>query len=103
MTLLECHLDLSLSASTVMIALQWKEEEDHVDYDLVPGFLYTHSEVASVGKTDEQTKSIGVAYRIDQFPLMENSWVKAIDDAKGIMKIIIEMEIDKILGVHIIL
>ncbi|KAI3841186.1 hypothetical protein MKX03_004890 [Papaver bracteatum] len=73
----------------------------HVDYDLVPGVCYTHPEVASIGKTEEQVKTMGVEYRVGKFPFMANSRAKAIDNAEGLVKIIAEKESDKILGVHI--
>ncbi|KAL3508212.1 hypothetical protein ACH5RR_033594 [Cinchona calisaya] len=76
-------------------------KEGHVDYDMVPGVVYTHPEVASVGKTEEQVKALGVQYRVGKFPFMANSRAKAIDDAEGIVKILAEEEGDKILGVHI--
>lgn len=76
-------------------------KEGHVDYDLVPGVVYTHPEVASVGKTEEQVKALGVGYRVGKFPFMANSRAKAIDDADGLVKILAEKETDKILGVHI--
>lgn len=73
----------------------------HVDYDKVPGVVYTHPEVASVGKTEEQVKTLGVEYRVGKFPFLANSRAKAIDDAEGLVKILAEKETDKILGVHI--
>ncbi|KAK4405433.1 Leghemoglobin reductase [Sesamum angolense] len=76
-------------------------KEGHVDYDLVPGVVYTHPEVASVGKTEEQVKTLGVDYRVGKFPFLANSRAKAIDDAEGVVKILAEKETDKILGVHI--
>ncbi|XP_028552567.1 dihydrolipoyl dehydrogenase, mitochondrial-like [Dendrobium catenatum] len=76
-------------------------KQGHVDYDLVPGVVYTHPEVASVGKTEDQVKATGVDYRVGKFPFLANSRAKAIDDAEGIVKIIAEKETDKILGVHI--
>ncbi|XP_078161230.1 leghemoglobin reductase-like [Carex rostrata] len=76
-------------------------KEGHVDYDLVPGVVYTHPEVAYVGKTEEQVKVLGVPYRVGKFPLMANSRAKAIDDAEGLVKILADKESDKILGVHI--
>ncbi|PKA52698.1 Dihydrolipoyl dehydrogenase 1, mitochondrial [Apostasia shenzhenica] len=76
-------------------------KEGHVDYDTVPGVVYTHPEAAYVGKTEEQVKALGVAYRVGKFPFLANSRAKAIDDAEGIVKIIAEKETDKILGVHI--
>ncbi|PHT82244.1 Leghemoglobin reductase [Capsicum annuum] len=76
-------------------------KEGHVDYDLVPGVCYTHPEVASVGKTEEQVKALGLDYRVGKFPFLANSRAKAIDDAEGIVKVLAEKETDKILGVHI--
>ncbi|KAE8730970.1 Leghemoglobin reductase [Hibiscus syriacus] len=73
----------------------------HVDYDKVPGVVYTHPEVASVGKTEEQAKALGLGYRVGKFPFMANSRAKAIDNAEGIVKILADKETDKILGVHI--
>ncbi|KAK1291764.1 hypothetical protein QJS10_CPB17g00937 [Acorus calamus] len=73
----------------------------HVDYDFVPGVVYTHPEVASVGKTEDQVKASGVEYRVGKFPLLANSRAKAIDDAEGLVKIIAEKETDRVLGVHI--
>ncbi|XP_078446569.1 lipoamide dehydrogenase 2 [Wolffia australiana] len=73
----------------------------HVDYSLVPGVVYTHPEVASVGQTEEQLKAAGAVYRVGKFPLMANSRAKAIDDAEGVVKILADKETDKILGVHI--
>ncbi|KAK9139101.1 hypothetical protein Scep_008782 [Stephania cephalantha] len=76
-------------------------KEGHVDYDMVPGVVYTHPEVASVGKTEEQVKTLGVEYRVGKFPFLANSRAKAIDNAEGLVKILAEKETDKILGVHI--
>ncbi|CAM6100546.1 unnamed protein product [Calypogeia fissa] len=73
----------------------------HVNYDTVPGVVYTHPEVASVGKTEEQVKAMGIAYNVGKFPFMANSRARTIDDADGMVKIIAEKESDKILGVHI--
>ncbi|KAM6567884.1 dihydrolipoyl dehydrogenase, mitochondrial [Cannabis sativa] len=73
----------------------------HVDYDKVPGVVYTHPEVASVGKTEEQVKALGVEYRVGKFPFLANSRAKAIDDAEGLVKVLADKETDKILGVHI--
>ncbi|GLJ52221.1 hypothetical protein SUGI_1110790 [Cryptomeria japonica] len=73
----------------------------HVDYDTVPGIVYTHPEVASVGKTEEQVKALNISYAVGKFPFMANSRARTIDDADGMVKIIAEKETDKILGVHI--
>lgn len=76
-------------------------KEGHVDYDTVPGVVYTHPEVASVGKTEEQVKESGIAYQVGKFPLLANSRAKAIDDAEGLVKVVAEKETDRVLGVHI--
>lgn len=73
----------------------------HVNYDTVPGVVYTHPEVASVGKTEEQVKAANIKYNVGKFPFMANSRARSIDDAEGMVKIIAEKETDKILGVHI--
>ncbi|KAJ6718469.1 DIHYDROLIPOYL DEHYDROGENASE 2 MITOCHONDRIAL [Salix purpurea] len=59
----------------------------HVDYDKVPGVVYTHPEVASVGRTEEQVKALGVEYFVGKFPFLANSRAKAIDDVEGLVKI----------------
>ena len=63
--------------------------------------VYTHPEVASVGKTEEQVKESGIAYQVGKFPLLANSRAKAIDDAEGLVKVVAEKETDRVLGVHI--
>ncbi|GLJ29302.1 hypothetical protein SUGI_0577750 [Cryptomeria japonica] len=73
----------------------------HVDYNTVPGIVYTHPEVASIGKTEEQVKALNISYAVGKFPFMANSRARTIDDADGMVKIIAEKETDKILGVHI--
>ena len=73
----------------------------HVNYDTVPGIVYTHPEVASVGKTEEQVKAAGITYVVGKFPFMANSRARTIDDAEGMVKIIADKETDKVLGVHI--
>ncbi|GJV66847.1 AP-1 complex subunit mu-2, partial [Tanacetum coccineum] len=74
-------------------------KEGHVDYDKVHGVCYTHPEVASDGKTEEQVKELGIAYRAEKFPMLGNSRAKSIDDAEGLVKIIAEKETDKVLGI----
>jgi dihydrolipoamide dehydrogenase len=74
----------------------------HVDYDLVPGIVYTHPEIASVGKTEEELKEAGVKYVKGSFPFSANSRAKAVGDADGFVKILADAKSDKILGVHII-
>ena len=74
----------------------------HVNYDLIPGVIYTSPEVASVGKTEEQLKSSNVNYKVGKFPFMANSRAKAIDEPTGFVKILADDKTDKVLGAHII-
>lgn len=74
----------------------------HVDYNLVPGVVYTWPEVAGVGKTEEQLKEAGVAYKSGKFPFMANSRGRAIGQTDGFVKILADAKTDRVLGCHII-
>ena len=74
----------------------------HIDHNLVPSIIYTHPEVASVGKTEEQLKSQKVDYSVGKFPFSANSRARANDDTDGFVKILADSDSDQILGVHII-
>jgi len=74
----------------------------HVNYDVIPGVIYTTPEVASVGKTEEQLKEAGRAYKVGKFSFMGNARAKAIFQAEGFVKILAEKDTDRILGAHII-
>lgn len=73
----------------------------HVDYDLIPGVVYTWPEVASVGKTEEQLKDAQVEYKVGKFPFMANSRAKATGETDGLVKILADAKTDRVLGVHI--
>ena len=77
-------------------------QSGHVNYDVIPGVIYTSPEVAYVGKTEEQLKSINNNYKVGKFPFMANSRAKAIDEPEGFVKILADATTDKILGAHII-
>ncbi len=77
-------------------------QSGHVNYDIIPGVIYTSPEVASVGKTEEQLKANKSNYKIGKFPFMANSRAKAIDESEGFVKILADAKTDKVLGVHII-
>ena len=77
-------------------------QSGHVNYDTIPGVIYTSPEVASVGKTEEQLKELNINYKIGKFSFMANSRAKAIDDAEGFVKILSDKTTDKVLGAHII-
>ncbi len=74
----------------------------HVNYGVIPGVIYTTPEVSSVGKTEEQLKEEGRAYKIGKFPFMGNARAKAVFQAEGFVKILADKETDRILGAHII-
>lgn len=74
----------------------------HVNYDTVPGIVYTHPELASVGKTEEQLKEAGIPYRKGVFPFMANGRAKALNETDGSVKILAHAETDRVLGVHIV-
>ena len=74
----------------------------HVDYDLVPSVVYTHPEVAMIGKTEEQLKEAGIEYSKGKFPFMANSRARTVDETEGFVKILADKSTDEILGVHII-
>lgn len=74
----------------------------HVNYDAIPGVVYTHPEIASVGKTEEELKETGVDYRKGKFPFMANGRARAIGDTEGYVKILADATSDRVLGVHII-
>ena len=77
-------------------------QSGHVNYDLIPGVIYTTPEVASIGLTEEQLKEKNKSYKIGKFPFMANSRAKAIDEPEGFVKILADKDTDKVLGVHMI-
>ena len=74
----------------------------HVNYDAIPGVVYTDPEIASVGKTEEQLKDSGIPYKKGVFPFLANGRAKAIGRAEGRVKILAHAETDRVLGVHIL-
>ena len=74
----------------------------HVNYGVIPGVIYTHPEVASVGQTEEELKDAGRAYKIGKFSFMGNGRAKANFAADGFVKILADKDTDRILGAHII-
>ena len=77
-------------------------QSGHVNYDTIPGVVYTKPEVASIGKTEEQLKEKKIKYRVGKFSFMANSRAKAIDDVEGFVKILADEKTDKVLGAHLI-
>ena len=77
-------------------------QSGHVNYDVIPGVVYTSPEVASIGKTEEQLKNMKHAYKVGKFPFMANSRAKTINEPEGFVKILADEKTDKVLGVHMI-
>jgi dihydrolipoamide dehydrogenase len=74
----------------------------HVNYDVIPGVIYTSPEVATVGKTEEQLKKENIDYKVGKFPFLANSRAKVNNETEGFVKILADSKSDKVLGVHII-
>ena len=74
----------------------------HVNYDVIPGVVYTSPEVATVGKTEEQLKENNIRYKVGKFPFLANSRAKVNNETEGFVKILADSNSDRVLGVHII-
>ena len=77
-------------------------QSGHVNYDIIPGVIYTSPEVAYVGKNEEELKEEKINFKVGKFPFMANSRAKAINEPEGFVKILAESATDRVLGVHII-
>jgi dihydrolipoamide dehydrogenase len=77
-------------------------EGGHVNYDAIPGVIYTHPEVANVGLSEEQLKEQGIEYKVGTFPFAANSRARCNNDADGLVKIITDAKTDKMLGAWVI-
>jgi dihydrolipoamide dehydrogenase len=80
------------------IAGKWS----HVDYDLVPAVVFTHPEIAAVGRTEEQLVAAGTAYKKGTFPFRANGRARTINDTTGKVKVLADAATDRVLGIHII-
>ena len=77
-------------------------QKPHVNYNTIPGVVYTHPELANVGKTEEELKAANVAYKVGKFPFLANSRARATGQTDGLVKILADAKTDEVLGVHII-
>ena len=77
-------------------------QKPHVNYDAIPGVVYTWPEIAAVGATEEQLKQSGVAYRVGKFPFTANGRARAMNMTDGFVKILADKATDRVLGVHIV-
>jgi dihydrolipoamide dehydrogenase len=86
----------------VLVAEQLAGQKPHIDYNLIPGVVYTWPEVAGVGKTEEQLKEEGKKYKVGQFPMRALGRSRASGDVDGFVKILADETTDEVLGIHII-
>ena len=77
-------------------------QKPHINYDAIPAIVYTHPEVATVGKTEEQLKATGVPYRVGKFPFTANSRARVNGETEGFVKVLSHQQTDEVLGIHII-
>ena len=90
------------SEEGVLVAEQLAGQKPHINYNLIPGVVYTWPEVAGVGKTEEQLKEAGVAIKVGNFPMRALGRSRASGDIDGFIKIIADEKTDEVLGVHMI-
>lgn len=86
----------------VVLAEMLAGQSGHIDYDAIPGVVYTWPEIASVGKTEEQLKEAGVKYKSGKFPFMANGRARAMNATDGFVKILADATTDRVLGAHMI-
>lgn len=86
----------------VILAEMLAGQSGHIDYDAIPGVVYTWPEIASVGKTEEQLKEAGVKYKSGKFPFMANGRARAMNATDGFVKILADSKTDRVLGAHMI-
>ena len=86
----------------VAVAERIAGQHGHVDFNTIPNVIYTSPEIAWVGRTEQQLKEQGTAYRIGSFPFMANGRARALGDTTGLVKVIADSATDEILGVHVV-
>ena len=86
----------------VALAEQLAGQKPHVNYNVIPGVVYTWPEVASVGETEEQLKARGQGYKVGKFPFTANGRARAMGDMDGFVKILADDQSDRVLGAHIL-
>ena len=86
----------------VALAERLAGQAGHVNYDVIPGVVYTYPEVAAVGRTEEELKAAGIAYKSGKFPFMANGRARANRTTDGFVKVLADATTDRVLGVHII-
>lgn len=89
------------SEEGIMVAEHIAGRHAEVNYDLIPSVIYTHPEIAWVGKTEDECKSAGLKIKVGSFPFMASGRARAMAETEGLVKIIADAETDRVLGVHI--
>jgi dihydrolipoamide dehydrogenase len=90
------------SEEGVMVAERIAGQKTQMNYDIIPNVIYTHPEIAAVGKTEEQLKQAGESYNVGIFPFIASGRALAANETDGMVKMIADAETDRILGCHII-
>jgi dihydrolipoamide dehydrogenase len=90
------------SEEGIALAEMLAGQKSHVNYEAIPAVIYTWPEVASVGASEEDLKSAGIAYKVGKFPFSANPRARAMADTEGFVKILADRRSDRVLGVHII-
>jgi len=86
----------------VAVAERIAGQHGHVDFNLIPWVIYTSPEIAWVGRTEQQLKADGVAYKAGSFPFLANGRARALGDTTGLVKILADAKTDEVLGAHIV-
>jgi dihydrolipoamide dehydrogenase len=86
----------------VALAERLAGQAGHVNYDAIPSVVYTAPEVAAIGKTEEELKAAGIAYKVGKFPYMANGRARAMNATDGFVKILADAKSDRVLGCHIV-
>jgi dihydrolipoamide dehydrogenase len=86
----------------VMVAEQLAGQKPHIDYNLIPGVVYTWPEVAAVGKTEDELKEAGIPYKVGKFPFKALGRSRASMDTDGMVKVLAHKDTDELLGVHMV-
>jgi dihydrolipoamide dehydrogenase len=90
------------SEEGIMVVERIAGEQAQMNYDCIPSVIYTHPEIASVGKTEQELKADGVEYKVGVFPFVASGRALAANDSEGLVKIIAHAETDRILGCHVV-
>jgi len=86
-----------------MAVAEWiAGQKPHINYEAIPGVVYTHPELATVGKSEDDCKAAGIGYKVGKFPFLANSRGRSTGQTDGLVKIVADAKTDKVLGVHIL-